>query len=72
MVHLYHTLTHLSSYQNTTSTQTLSNKSAPLKQWLPLAKEKSNWQTYIDNYFKICRKTDSQTDNNEENEEGEN
>lgn len=34
----------------------LSSKNAPLREWLSLAKEENNWQIYIGNYFKICRK----------------
>jgi hypothetical protein len=38
--------------------KTLSNKSALLKEWIPLARDVNNWQLYIDNYFEICHKTD--------------
>ena len=37
---------------------TLSNKYAPLKEWLPLAKEEGSWQKYIDIYFESCHKSD--------------
>ena len=36
----------------------LSNKQAPLKEWLPLAKNESNWLEYIDAYFRSCRNID--------------
>jgi hypothetical protein len=33
----------------------LSNKQAPLKEWLPLAVDESNWMQRIDDYFNSCR-----------------
>jgi len=36
----------------------LSNKSAPLREWIPLASDTSNWQAYIGNYFEHCQKAD--------------
>ena len=33
----------------------LSNKQAPLKEWLPLAVDESNWMQCIDDYFNSCR-----------------
>ena len=43
-------------------TDTLSNKYAPLKEWLPLAKEEGCWLKYIDNYFESCREPDPHED----------
>jgi hypothetical protein len=40
-----------------------------LKEWLPLARDENNWQTYIDNYFKTCRKTDLQNESETDNED---
>ena len=42
----------------------LSNKQAPLKEWLPLAKNESNWLEYIDTYFRSCRNIDYDELNN--------
>ena len=42
----------------------LLNKQAPLKEWLPLAKNESNWLEYIDAYFKSCRNIDYDELNN--------
>ncbi len=50
----------------------LSTKSAPLKEWLPLSKDENNWQTYIDNYFEICHKYDSQSEPESDNKDDEN
>jgi len=36
----------------------LSNKSAPLREWIPLASDTSNWQAYIGNYFEHYQKAD--------------
>jgi hypothetical protein len=44
------------------SDHTLSNGNAPLKEWLPLAKNEKNWQQYIDIYFDSCRKIDESDD----------
>jgi len=33
----------------------LSNKQAPLKEWLPIAIDESNWIQCIDDYFNSCR-----------------
>ena len=46
------------------STCALSNNSAPLKDWLPIAKDEANWQHYIDEYFNSCR-----TINEDENDD---
>ena len=53
------------------SDKSLTSKTAPLREWLPLAKDESNWQGYIDSYFEMCRKTDpiedlSEYENNED------
>ncbi len=40
------------------SDQALSNKNAPLKEWLPIAKNEKSWQHYIDEYFDSCQKVD--------------
>jgi hypothetical protein len=40
----------------------LSNRNAPLREWLALAKEESIWHTYIDRYFESCRKPDPSED----------
>ena len=43
----------------------LSNKQALLREWIPLAKDQTNWQTYIDSYFEACRNIDyEEPDNN--------
>lgn len=42
----------------------LSNKSALLREWIPLAKDTNNWQAYIDNYFEQCQKADPLEDPN--------
>jgi hypothetical protein len=42
----------------------LSNNNAPLKDWLPIAKDEANWQHYIDEYFNSCR-----TINEDENDD---
>jgi hypothetical protein len=49
----------------------LSSKTAPLREWFPLAKEESNWQSYIDNYFEVCRKTDPQEESDSDNDDEE-
>jgi hypothetical protein len=51
--------------------KTLSSKSAPLREWLPLAKEENNWQSYIDNYFEMCRKYDPREESASDNDEDE-
>ncbi len=40
----------------------LSNRSAPLKEWLPVAKIEKNWQYYIDQYFDSCKRIDESDD----------
>ncbi len=40
----------------------LSNNQAPLKEWIPLARNATNWQSYIDNYFESCRFVDPDDD----------
>jgi hypothetical protein len=40
----------------------LSNNQAPLKEWMPLARDTTNWQSYIDNYFESCRFADPEDD----------
>ncbi len=47
----------------------LSNNSAPLKDWLPIAKDEANWQPYIDEYFNSCRKINE--DENDDDSVGE-
>jgi hypothetical protein len=42
----------------------LSNKSALLREWIPLAKDTNNWQAYIDNYFEQWWKADPLEDPN--------
>jgi hypothetical protein len=49
--------------------KSLSSKNAPLREWLPLAKEESNWQAYIDNYFEMCRKTDPQEESDSDSDD---
>ena len=44
----------------------LSNKQALLREWIPLAKDESNWIiSYIDTYFESCRNTDFEDPNND-------
>jgi hypothetical protein len=43
---------------------TCNNHNAPLKDWLPIAKDEANWQHYIDEYFNSCR-----TINEDENDD---
>ena len=43
----------------------LSNKQALLQEWIPLAKDESNWLTYIDAYFESCCNTDYEDLNND-------
>lgn len=38
------------------------SSNAPLKEWLPLAKNKKSWQDYIDEYFESCRRIDESED----------
>jgi hypothetical protein len=45
------------------SDKALTSKKALLKEWIPLARDKNNWQTYIDNYFESCWKSDQHDDN---------
>jgi hypothetical protein len=42
--------------------ETLSNRNAPLREWIALAKEESIWHTYIDRYFESCRNPDPSED----------
>jgi hypothetical protein len=51
----------------------LSNSSAPLKEWLPLAKNKKSWLSYtsIDEYFESCRRPEEQSDDESEEDEDE-
>jgi hypothetical protein len=44
------------------SSLALSNRNAPLKEWLPVAKIEKNWQYYIDQYFDSCKKIDESDD----------
>ncbi len=46
--------------------RTLSNNSALLKEWMPIAKDKKNWQQYIDDYFDSCRCVDVDDDDEED------
>ncbi len=39
-----------------------SNNQAPLKEWMPLARDAINWQSYIDDYFESCRFVDPEDD----------
>jgi hypothetical protein len=45
--------------------QPLSSRQAPLKEWLPIAKEESLWKSKIDVYFEACRTIES--DDEDEN-----
>jgi hypothetical protein len=40
----------------------ISSSSAPLKEWLPMAKDVVNWQHHIDEYFDSCQKIDESDD----------
>ena len=41
-------------------TQPLSSKQAPLKEWLPIAKDESNWKAHIESYFETCHEIESE------------
>jgi hypothetical protein len=45
--------------------QPLSSRQAPLKEWLPIAKDESLWKSKIDLYFETCRTIES--DDEDEN-----
>ena len=47
--------------------KSLSCGTAPLKEWLPLARDKRNWQDYIDKYFESCRINDYEENQNLQN-----
>ncbi len=40
----------------------LSSNQAPLKDWIPLAGDAINWQSYIDDYFESCHFVDPEDD----------
>jgi hypothetical protein len=44
--------------------KSLSSGKAPLNEWLPLARDKRNWQNYIDKYFESCRINDYKEETN--------
>ena len=43
----------------------LTNKQVMLRDWVPLAKDESNWLTYIDAYFESCRSADYENPDDE-------
>ncbi len=45
----------------------LSNKQAILKEWLPIAKDENTWQDYIEIFFNSCNTTNE----HDEHDEGE-
>jgi hypothetical protein len=49
----------------------LSSKQAPLKEWIPLAKDEANWKFYLDAYFEACCNIEEEEDNNSDWEEDE-
>jgi hypothetical protein len=51
------------------SSLALSNRSALLKEWPPVAKIEKNWQYYIDQYFDSCKKIDESDDESVEVDE---
>jgi hypothetical protein len=53
------------------ATYALSNDNAPLKEWLPLAKDETSWHRYIDEYFDSCRKVEECDDGSVEEERNE-
>jgi hypothetical protein len=40
--------------------QPLSSKQAPLKEWILIAKNESNWKAHIESYFESCHKIESE------------
>ncbi len=42
----------------------LSSKQAPLKEWIPLAKDETKWKMYIDAYFESCCTVKSEDEDN--------
>ncbi len=44
------------------TTCALSSDSAPLKEWLPIAKDETSWHRYIDEYFDLCWKVEESDD----------
>jgi hypothetical protein len=40
----------------------LTNDNAPIKEWLPLAKDEPTWLHYIEEYFEACQKMDESFD----------
>ena len=47
----------------------LTNNNAPVREWLPLAKDEPTWLHYIEEYFETCRKIDESFDSSIEEEE---
>ncbi len=39
-------------------------KQAPLKEWIPLAKDETNWKAHINAYFEACQTTKEDDENN--------
>jgi hypothetical protein len=48
---------------------TLTNNNAPIREWLPLAKDEPTWLHYIEEYFETCQKIDESFDSSIEEEE---
>ena len=44
------------------------NKQGLLHEWIPIAKDETNWRQYIENYFECCKNTDYQVESDDENE----
>ena len=49
----------------------LLNEQALLWEWIPLAKDKSSWMEYIENYFESCQNIDYQDEDDAEENENE-
>jgi hypothetical protein len=45
------------------------NSNAPIIEWLPLTKDESIWQHYIEEYFESCQKIDESFDESIEEKE---
>ena len=45
------------------------SKQAPLREWIPLARDKNTWLSFIENYFESCRNTDYEDIPSSTNEE---
>ena len=44
------------------------NKQGLLREWIPIAKDETNWKQCIEYYFEYCKNTDYQVESDDENE----